>query len=139
MLLFLEEQSPKKKPRAPPKVVQPVPLIPTHQRTTRYKESMKKEAKKIAARERRVKKKESRISRKEAEIEKQIIVEVLDKVLDDVDRIRRKTARSRHRPNTNSPRKELRNSIESGRSVRHRRDVKHKTYKDGNYYTSCCK
>ena len=90
-----DEQSPKKKPKPPPKVVQPVPLIPTHTRTTRYKETMKKEAKKIAAKERRIKKKGTRKSKEELTEQRRIVAEVLDKVLSDVEKIRRKSSKIR--------------------------------------------
>ena len=158
IIYFAEEHSPKKKLRAPPKPIQPVPLIPTHQRTTRYKETMKKEAKKIAARERRIKKKASNKTRKELEQEKQIIAEVLDQVLEDVEKkIRRKMSRSKKRAiiNANPPSKEVKFSKETPpskdlkptkenpslskaskeinnkiRAVRHRRELKVKTYKE---------
>ena len=39
-------ESPRKRARPTPRVLEPVPLVPTHTRTTRFKESMKKEARK---------------------------------------------------------------------------------------------
>ena len=101
-----DEQSPKKRPRPPPKVVQPVPLIPTHTRTTRYKETMKKEAKKIAAKERRIMYKGKRKSKKEFAEQRRIVAEVLDKVLSDVQNVRRKPFKSQTRSKPNTPRKE---------------------------------
>ena len=151
-----DEQSPKKKPRPPPKVVQPVPLIPTHTRTTRYKETMKKEAKKIAAKERRIKKKGSRKSKEELTEQRRIIAEVLDKVLSDVEKIRRKSSKIRAKSKPIIPRKEpvqlnstketvqlnnlkrdpiksnprTRERIFSSRIGRKRREAKVKTYKE---------
>merc|ERR1719336_3565462 len=121
-----EEQSPKKRARtsskpAPP----PVPLIPTHQRTTRYKETMKKEAKKQAAKERRVKAQEARVRRARISEESKIVAAVIDKVLDDVERIRAKSRRSsRGLPSPVKP-------SESGKT-KHRRErrVTVATYKE---------
>ena len=82
-----EDESPKKKPRPPPKVLQPLPLIPTHSRTTRYKETMKKEAKKKAAKERRVKKSKGyNLERKK------IVSEILDHILSEVDILSKKVS-----------------------------------------------
>ena len=39
-------ESPRKRARPQPRVLEPVPLVPTHTRTTRFKESKKKEARK---------------------------------------------------------------------------------------------
>merc|ERR1719510_1646590 len=89
-----QQASPKKKARPPPRVVQPVPLIPTHQRTTRYKETMKKEAKKQAAKERRQKAQQTRQRRARISEETKIVAAVLDKVLSDVERLRAKKRRS---------------------------------------------
>ena len=89
-----EQQSPKKKVRPPARPVQPVPLIPTHQRTTRYKETMKKEAKKQAAKEKRQKAQQTRQRRARLSEETKIVAAVLDKVLSDVERLRAKKRRS---------------------------------------------
>merc|ERR550539_1128886 len=89
-----DQQSPKKKVRPPARPVQPVPLIPTHQRTTRYKETMKKEAKKQAAKERRQKAQQTRQRRARISEETKIVAAVLDKVLSDVERLRAKKRRS---------------------------------------------
>ena len=89
-----QSQSPKKKVRPPPRVLQPVPLIPTHQRTTRYKETMKKEAKKQAAKEKRQKAQQTRQRRARLSEETKIVAAVLDKVLSDVERLRVKKRRS---------------------------------------------
>merc|ERR1719225_1586301 len=101
-----DEQSPRKKPRPPPKVIQPVPLIPTHTRTTRYKETMKKEAKKIAAKERRIKRKGKRKSKEELQEQRKIVAEVLDKILSDVEKIRRKSSKIRVKSKPSIPREE---------------------------------
>ena len=126
--LFHLEQSPKKKVKSAPKVVQPVPLIPTHKRTTRYKETMKKEAKKIAARERRVSKKRRRSLEVESEHQRQVIADVIDKLLDDVEKFRRKTSRGRCRSVTTSPKMEVPNNVFN--NSKNKRDVKIKTFKD---------
>ena len=47
-------ESPRKRVRAPPRVVEPVPAVPTHNRTTRFKETKQKEARKEAAKKRRI-------------------------------------------------------------------------------------
>ena len=101
-----DEQSPKKKPRPPQKAIQPVPLIPTHTRTTRYKETMKKEAKKIAAKERRIKKKGTRKSKEELQEQRKIVADVLDKILSDVEKIRRKSSKTHVKSKPSIPRKE---------------------------------
>ena len=142
----LEEQSPKKRVRSTPKVVTPVPLVPLHKRSTRYKETMKKEAKKIAARERRIKKKRGKTGGDEDDEEvelKNIVADVLDTVLADVQRFRRKPSRSRAlRSSVNSPRKENTPSMpvssskrevrtpQKTESPRKRRENKIKTYKE---------
>ena len=141
-----EEQSPKKRVRSTPKVVTPVPLVPLHKRSTRYKETMKKEAKKIAARERRIKKKRGKTvgDEDDEEVElKSIVADVLDTVLADVQMFRRKPSRSRAlRSSVNSPRKENTPSMplnsskrevrtpQKTESSRKRRENKIKTYKE---------
>ena len=81
----VEDESPKKRSRPPPKVFQPLPLIPTHSRTTRYKETMKKEAKKKAAKERRVKKSKGyNLERRK------IVSNVLDHILSEVEKVIKK-------------------------------------------------
>ena len=102
-----------------------MPLIPTHKRTTRYKETMKKEAKKQAAKERRVKAQEARVRRARISEESKIVAAVIDKVLDDVERIRAKSRRSsRGLPSPVKP-------SESGKT-KHRRErrVTVATYKE---------
>merc|ERR1719278_265415 len=47
-------ESPKKRVRPPPRVVEPVPAVPTHNRTTRFKETKQKEARNEAAKKRRI-------------------------------------------------------------------------------------
>ena len=78
--------TPRKKPV---KTLAPLPLIPTHTRTTRYKETMKKEAKKIAAKERRVKRK-MRGSTAET---KKIVTQVMEDILNQVEKIGQKKRR----------------------------------------------
>ena len=55
-----EGESPKKRPKPIPKPVEAVPLVPTHGRTTRFKETMKKEARSQAAKKKRIEAKDKK-------------------------------------------------------------------------------
>merc|ERR1712142_1458726 len=105
-----EDASPKKRSHPPKKIIKPIPLIPTHSRTTRFKESKKKEARKLAARERRSRAKVEKSNRskdpeisKSKEIEEQektssdkvIVAEVLEKVISTVEKRRSRPDRPR--------------------------------------------
>ena len=52
-MCFLDEPSPKKRVRAAPRVFGDVPLVPIHNRTTRFKETKEKEAKVLEAKKKR--------------------------------------------------------------------------------------
>ena len=52
-MCLLDEPSPKKRVRAAPRVFGDVPLVPTHNRTTRFKETKEKEAKVMEAKTKR--------------------------------------------------------------------------------------
>merc|ERR1719483_2042477 len=105
-----EEGTPRKRTQPIKKVLKAVPLIPTHTRTTRFKETKKKEARKLAARERRSKGKVDRpirtkedkkgVENEAKDLEKDksdrlIVAEVLEKVISTVEKVRGRPGRPR--------------------------------------------
>jgi len=114
-----EDASPRKKSQPPKKVIKPIPLIPTHGRTTRFKESKKKEARKLAARERRSRAKVERSTQNkedkptdtkidEKSTDKVIVAEVLEKVISTVEKERGRPDRPRNAKKPKAPVKKIR-------------------------------
>jgi len=108
-----EEPTPKKRSRGIPKVTQLVPLVPTHSRTTRFKETKKKEARKLAAKDRRNKSKVQRPSRSHEDSknvtvrrkidmdkissDKQTVAELLETVISKVEKAESRPGRSKRK------------------------------------------
>lgn len=113
-IFVLDEPSPKKRSRPPPRNFSDIPLVPTHNRTTRFKETKEKEAKVLLAKEKKGKRKRKGAKKKETKSNDTFKQDVNSVVTDLVEKVHAHE-KKRLRHSLNSTHKDRKDRAERGR------------------------